>query len=152
MLHDVASGMMYLHSRRYVHGDLRSPNLFVTENGRVREHRRAQQTVLPAGRLSPPHAWDASGQLAVVFEHLLGHMTAALWTSALCSSRQLVQRCQQQLLMVMVTTTSISWVCCCCPLQVKIGDFGFTKRLKRSKETIKVGRITHPRWVAPEVC
>jgi len=35
--------------------------------------------------------------------------------------------------------------------QVKIGDFGFTKRLKRSKETIKVGRITHPRWVAPEV-
>jgi len=35
MLHDVASGMMYLHSRRYVHGDLRSPNLFVTENGRV---------------------------------------------------------------------------------------------------------------------
>lgn len=36
MLHDVASGMLYLHSRRYVHGDLRSPNLFVTENGRVR--------------------------------------------------------------------------------------------------------------------
>jgi serine/threonine protein kinase len=35
MLHDVASGMLYLHSRRYVHGDLRSPNLFVTENGRV---------------------------------------------------------------------------------------------------------------------
>jgi serine/threonine protein kinase len=35
--------------------------------------------------------------------------------------------------------------------QVKIGDFGFTKRLKRSKETIKVNRITHPRWVAPEV-
>jgi hypothetical protein len=34
---------------------------------------------------------------------------------------------------------------------VKVGDFGFTKRLKRSKETIKVGRITHPRWVAPEV-
>lgn len=34
---------------------------------------------------------------------------------------------------------------------MKIGDFGFTKRLKRSKETIKVGRITHPRWVAPEV-
>jgi hypothetical protein len=36
-------------------------------------------------------------------------------------------------------------------LQVKIGDFGFTKRLKRSKETVKVARITHPRWVAPEV-
>lgn len=35
--------------------------------------------------------------------------------------------------------------------QVKIGDFGFTKRLKRSKETVKVARITHPRWVAPEV-
>lgn len=35
MLHDVASGMMFMHSRRYVHGDLRSPNLFITENGRV---------------------------------------------------------------------------------------------------------------------
>jgi len=37
MLHDVACGMLYLHSRCYVHGDLRSPNLFVTENGRVSE-------------------------------------------------------------------------------------------------------------------
>jgi serine/threonine protein kinase len=35
MLHDAAAGMLFLHSRRYVHGDLRSPNLFVTENGRV---------------------------------------------------------------------------------------------------------------------
>jgi serine/threonine protein kinase len=49
MLHDVASGMLYLHSRRYVHGDLRSPNLFVTENGRVRKTRaRGSQ----AGRVS----------------------------------------------------------------------------------------------------
>jgi serine/threonine protein kinase len=35
MLHDVASGMLFMHSRRYVHGDLRSPNLFITENGKV---------------------------------------------------------------------------------------------------------------------
>jgi serine/threonine protein kinase len=35
MLHDVAAGMMYLHKRRYVHGDLRSPNLFVGSNGQV---------------------------------------------------------------------------------------------------------------------
>jgi serine/threonine protein kinase len=37
MLHDVAAGMMYLHKRHYVHGDLRSPNLFVGLDGRVRE-------------------------------------------------------------------------------------------------------------------
>jgi serine/threonine protein kinase len=35
MLHDVAAGMMYLHKRHYVHGDLRSPNLFVGSNGQV---------------------------------------------------------------------------------------------------------------------
>lgn len=35
MLYDVASGMTYLHSRCHVHGDLRSSNLFVTENGSV---------------------------------------------------------------------------------------------------------------------
>ena len=35
MLHDVAAGMMYLHKRHYVHGDLRSPNLFVGLDGRV---------------------------------------------------------------------------------------------------------------------
>jgi serine/threonine protein kinase len=53
MLHDVASGMMYLHSRRYVHGDLRSPNLFVTENGRV--------------------SWDHACPVAVVFVCMLEH-------------------------------------------------------------------------------
>lgn len=37
MLHDVACGVLYLHSRCYVHGDLRSPNLYVTESGRVSE-------------------------------------------------------------------------------------------------------------------
>jgi serine/threonine protein kinase len=35
MLHDVAAGMMYLHKRHYVHGDLRSPNLFVGSDGKV---------------------------------------------------------------------------------------------------------------------
>jgi hypothetical protein len=41
-------------------------------------------------------------------------------------------------------------VLCCC-VQVKIGDFGFTKRLACNTATLKVKRITHPRWVAPEV-
>jgi hypothetical protein len=36
-------------------------------------------------------------------------------------------------------------------LQVKIGDFGFTKRLACNTASLKVKRITHPRWVAPEV-
>jgi hypothetical protein len=35
--------------------------------------------------------------------------------------------------------------------QVKIGDFGFTKRLACNTASLKVKRITHPRWVAPEV-
>ncbi|KAF6265332.1 hypothetical protein COO60DRAFT_1623953 [Scenedesmus sp. NREL 46B-D3] len=68
MLHDVAAGMMYLHKRHYVHGDLRSPNLFVGLDGRV-----------------------------------------------------------------------------------KIGDFGFTKRLSGNKASMQVKRITHPRWLAPEM-
>eukprot|EP00878_Enallax_costatus_P003652 GHUV01003866.1.p1 GENE.GHUV01003866.1~~GHUV01003866.1.p1 ORF type:complete len:1163 (+),score=390.16 GHUV01003866.1:185-3673(+) len=68
MLHDVAAGMMYLHKRHYVHGDLRSPNLFVGLDGRV-----------------------------------------------------------------------------------KIGDFGFTKRLNSKQSSMQVKRITHPRWVAPEL-
>jgi hypothetical protein len=37
-------------------------------------------------------------------------------------------------------------------LQVKIGDFGFTKRLACNERSLTVDRITHPRWVAPEVC
>jgi serine/threonine protein kinase len=36
-------------------------------------------------------------------------------------------------------------------LQVKIGDFGFAKRLAPGKSSMQVKRITHPRWVAPEV-
>lgn len=36
-------------------------------------------------------------------------------------------------------------------MQVKIGHFGFTKRLAGDKASLKVARITHPRWVAPEV-
>lgn len=36
-------------------------------------------------------------------------------------------------------------------VQVKIGDFGFTRRLARDSPSLKVARITHPRWVAPEV-
>jgi hypothetical protein len=37
MLHDVAAGMCELHdpARRVVHGDLRSPNLFVGIDGKV---------------------------------------------------------------------------------------------------------------------
>jgi hypothetical protein len=42
------------------------------------------------------------------------------------------------------------WCCVCC-VQVKIGDFGFTKRLSGNKASMQVKRITHPRWVAPEV-
>jgi len=38
-----------------------------------------------------------------------------------------------------------------CLVQVKIGDFGFTKRLACNTASLKVKRITHPRWVAPEV-
>ena len=36
MLHNVAAGMAYLHSRNYVHGDLRSPNVFVGLDGHVK--------------------------------------------------------------------------------------------------------------------
>ena len=36
MLHNVAAGMAYLHSRNYVHGDLRSPNIFVGLDGHVK--------------------------------------------------------------------------------------------------------------------
>jgi len=36
MLHDVAAGMSYLHGRNHIHGDLRSPNLFVGADGKVR--------------------------------------------------------------------------------------------------------------------
>lgn len=68
MLHDVAAGMMFLHTRKYVHGDLRSPNLFVGTDG-----------------------------------------------------------------------------------QVKIGDFGFVKQLASGSDSMQVRRVTHPRWVAPEV-
>lgn len=36
LLLDVASGMEFLHSRNYVHGDLRSPNVFVTSDNRAK--------------------------------------------------------------------------------------------------------------------
>ena len=36
MLHDVAAGMSYLHGRNHIHGDLRSPNLFVGADGKVK--------------------------------------------------------------------------------------------------------------------
>lgn len=35
MLQDVAAGMAYLHSRKCVHGDLRSQTLFVRQDGQV---------------------------------------------------------------------------------------------------------------------
>ncbi|KXZ50837.1 hypothetical protein GPECTOR_15g523 [Gonium pectorale] len=36
MLHDIAAGMSYLHSQNYLHGDLRSPNVFVEQDSRVK--------------------------------------------------------------------------------------------------------------------
>ncbi|GFR47935.1 hypothetical protein Agub_g9738 [Astrephomene gubernaculifera] len=36
MLHDLAAGMSYLHSQGYLHGDLRSPNVFVAQQDRVK--------------------------------------------------------------------------------------------------------------------
>lgn len=36
MLHNVAAGMSYLHARNHIHGDMRSPNLFVGADGMVR--------------------------------------------------------------------------------------------------------------------
>jgi serine/threonine protein kinase len=38
-----------------------------------------------------------------------------------------------------------------CLSQVKIGDFGFAKQLAPGRGSMHVKRITHPRWVAPEV-
>jgi serine/threonine protein kinase len=38
-----------------------------------------------------------------------------------------------------------------CVAQVKIGDFGFAKQLAPGMGSMQVKRITHPRWVAPEV-
>jgi hypothetical protein len=35
MLHNVAAGLSYLHARNHIHGDLRSPNLFVGADGMV---------------------------------------------------------------------------------------------------------------------
>jgi serine/threonine protein kinase len=35
--------------------------------------------------------------------------------------------------------------------KVKIGDFGFTKRLAQHTTQLKVSRVTHPRWASPEV-
>lgn len=32
MLHDVAAGSAFLHSKDYVHGDLRTPNIFVDKD------------------------------------------------------------------------------------------------------------------------
>lgn len=34
-LHDIVAGMIYLHKRHYVHGDLRSPNLLIGQDGGV---------------------------------------------------------------------------------------------------------------------
>eukprot|EP00798_Chlamydomonas_sp_ICE-L_P010698 gene10698-12394_t len=36
MLHNISAGMAYLHSRNYLHGDLRSPNIFVGLDGHVK--------------------------------------------------------------------------------------------------------------------
>jgi hypothetical protein len=36
--------------------------------------------------------------------------------------------------------------------QVKIGDFGFAKRLQQDQDGLTITRLTHPRWTAPEVC
>jgi hypothetical protein len=40
----------------------------------------------------------------------------------------------------------------CCLLQIKISDFGFCMQLPFGKSSVKVDKITHPNWVAPEVC
>lgn len=44
MLHDVAAGMCELHGRNVAHGDLRSPNLFVGADGKVRLQHGAPPT------------------------------------------------------------------------------------------------------------
>jgi len=65
MLHDVAAGMSYLHGKDHVHGDLRSPNLFVGADGKVRLG--PGYVGGPVGRLEGPPAShhptpDAAGE------------------------------------------------------------------------------------------
>lgn len=40
MLHDIASGMTYIHARGFIHGDLRSSNLFVIEESKKKTSSR----------------------------------------------------------------------------------------------------------------
>ena len=35
--------------------------------------------------------------------------------------------------------------------KVKIGDFGFCMELPQGKKAVKVDKVTHPCWTAPEV-
>lgn len=35
--------------------------------------------------------------------------------------------------------------------RVKIGDFGFCMELPPGKKAVKVDKVTHPCWTAPEV-
>ncbi|GIM07965.1 hypothetical protein Vretimale_12047, partial [Volvox reticuliferus] len=76
MLKDIAAGMAYLHSRDYIHGDLRSPNVFVTEDqhlkigdfGFARILGKAQNHVVPARLTNPrwqaPEVYDMADPIA----------------------------------------------------------------------------------------
>ncbi|GLC52106.1 hypothetical protein PLESTB_000583400 [Pleodorina starrii] len=76
MLKDIAAGMAYLHSRDYIHGDLRSPNVFVTEDqhlklgdfGFARILGKAQNNVVPARITNPrwqaPEVYDMADPIA----------------------------------------------------------------------------------------
>jgi serine/threonine protein kinase len=67
MLHDVAAGMSYLHGKDHVHGDLRSPNLFVGADGKVRGCSPWLRSVLGSQPNSSVHFW-ATWQHALAFE------------------------------------------------------------------------------------
>jgi hypothetical protein len=56
-----------------------------------------------------------------------------------CCMHSLVKHCNRLL--------GYCWV----PLQVKIGDFDFTRRLAENEASMPAKHITHPRYMAPEV-
>ena len=144
MLHDVAAGMSYLHGRNHVHGDLRSPNLFVGADGKVGGcvalvHTATAAPSTTEHQPSPAQMYSIGGTwfVPVLDQYFKSHKACV---SAECSSMETFQFTHHSFILYIRVA-----------LQVKIGDFGFTKRLACNAPSLRVSRVTHPRWVAPEV-
>lgn len=137
MLHDIAAGMAYLHSRSYLHGDLRTPNIFVASDGHVKIGDFGFARILGEPSLVPAFLLSALDACWV-------RWCANVWAAA-GKARAATHRAPVAAVQAALTRPSLLERAC------DGGDVRCACAPAGESEDKVNSKTTNPRWLAPEV-